>query len=142
MPLAHQFAFLLLLAIPIACVSWTITHEEVFREPRDWCKKKSEICAGLWRRKFFYLFTCEYCSSHYVALIFLAITRFQLLNAGWRGYLIAWFALVWIANVYMSAFNRLRLDIKHENAQIAVTEKENDIVTEKAERATENRTAR
>ncbi len=40
--------------------------------------------------------------------------------AGWRGYLIGWFALVWIANVYMSLFNRLRLDIKHENVAIAV----------------------
>jgi hypothetical protein len=27
--------------------------------------------------------------------------------------------LVWIANIYMSAFNRLRLDIKHENIAIA-----------------------
>jgi hypothetical protein len=132
--LAHQFAFLLLLAIPVACVSWTITHEEVFREPRDWCKKKSQDCNSLWRRKFFYLFTCEYCFSHYVTLIFLAITRFQLLYAGWRGYLVAWFALVWIANIYMSVFNRLRLDIKHENAQIVVTEKENEMAEEKAGR--------
>jgi hypothetical protein len=31
----------------------------------------------------------------------------------------AWFALVWIANVYMSIFNRLRLEIKHENVVIA-----------------------
>lgn len=124
MPLAHQFAFLLLLAIPIACVSWTITHEEAFREPRDWCKNKSEKCGSLWRRKFFYLFTCEYCFSHYVTLAFLLMTHFQLLYNGWRGYLIAWFALVWIANVYMSVFNRLRLDIKHENVQIAVEEKQ------------------
>jgi hypothetical protein len=27
---------------------------------------------------------------------------------------------VWVANFYMSAFNRLRLDIKHENVLIAV----------------------
>ena len=132
MPLAHQFAFLLLLAIPIACISWTITHEEVFREPRDWCKSKSENCNSLWRRKFFYLFTCEYCFSHYVTLIFLLITRFQFLYNGWRGYLMAWLALVWIANIYMSAFNRLRLDIKHENVQIAAEEKEKDLFEEKA----------
>jgi hypothetical protein len=124
MTLAHQFAFLLMLAIPIACVSWTITHEEVFREPRDWCKHKSEKCNALLQRKFFYLFTCEYCFSHYITLIFLLITRFRLLYGGWRGYLIAWFALVWMANVYMSVFNRLRLDIKHENVQIAAEEKE------------------
>ncbi len=118
--LSNQFAYLFLLAIPIACVSWTVTHEEVFREPREWCKQRSENCRKLPVRKFFYLFTCEYCFSHYVALFFLAITQLQLLYAGWRGYLIAWFALVWVANVYISFFNRLRLDIKHENVEIAV----------------------
>jgi len=117
--LAHQFAFLILLALPVACAAWTVTHEEVFREPREYCKKRSEACKPIAARKFFYLFTCEYCFSHYVAAIFLALTHFQMLYEGWRGYLIAWFALVWIANVYMSAFNRLRLDIKHENVAIA-----------------------
>jgi hypothetical protein len=118
--LAHQTAILLLLAMPIACVSWTFTHEEVFREPREFCKKKSEHARALPQRKFFYLFTCEYCFSHYVAAAALPVFRYQLLFSGWRGYLVAWFALVWIANVYMSLFNRLRLDIKHENVSIAV----------------------
>jgi hypothetical protein len=118
--LAHQLAYLLLLALPIACVSWTVTHEEVFREPRDYCKKKSQDCRPIYLRKFFYLFTCEYCFSHYVVAFFLLLTRFQMLLQGWRGYLISEFALVWIANIYMSFFNRLRLDIKHENVVIAV----------------------
>lgn len=122
-PLHVQFAYLALLALPIACVAWTVTHEEVFREPREWCREHSEACRSLIHRKFFYLFTCEYCFSHYVAALFLVITRFQLLYEGWRGYLIAWFALVWMANVYMSFFNRLRLDIKHENVAIAVEQK-------------------
>ena len=59
------------------------------------------------------------CFSHYVAAFFLLITHFTLLYDGWRGAMIAWFALVWIANVYMSGFNRLRLEIKHENVAIA-----------------------
>jgi hypothetical protein len=125
-PLSHQFVYLLLLALPIASVSWTITHEEVFREPREWCKERSERCRALPARKFFYLFTCEYCFSHYVTLFFLLITHFQMLYSGWRGYLIAWFALVWIANVYMSAFNRLRLEIKHENVEIAIDQTRKD----------------
>lgn len=124
MPLRVQFAYLVLLSLPIACVAWTITHEEVFREPRDWCKEQSAACRSLIQRKFFYLFTCEYCFSHYVAAFFLVITRFQMLYAGWRGYLISWFALVWMANVYMGFFNRLRLDIKHENVAIAVEQKQ------------------
>ncbi len=40
--LTHQFAFLFLLALPVACVSWTVTHEEVFREPREYCKDKAQ----------------------------------------------------------------------------------------------------
>lgn len=118
--LAHQTAVLLLLAVPVACASWTVTHEEVFREPREYCKRKSEHARALPQRKFFYLFTCEYCFSHYMATLALPVFHFQLLFSGWRGYLVAWFALVWIANIYMSFFNRLRLDIKHENVSIAV----------------------
>jgi len=129
MPLSRHLAYLFLLAIPIACTSWTITHEELFREPRDWCKGKSENCRPILVRKFFYLFTCEYCFSHYIAAFFLLITQFQMLYAGWRGYLIAWFALVWIANIYMSLFNRIRLDIKHENVAIATDQ----IIKEKVE---------
>jgi hypothetical protein len=119
-PLLHQFAELLLLALPIACAAWTVTHEEVFREPREFCKRMSQSCKALPQRKFFYLFTCEYCFSHYVAALALLLFRYQLLFMGWRGYVIAWFSLVWIANVYMSVFNLLRLDIKHENVAIAV----------------------
>ena len=111
---------LLLLALPVACAAWTVTHEEVFREPREFCKQKSETARALPKRKFFYLFTCEYCFSHYVSALALVLFRFQLLYTGWRGYLVAWFALVWIANVYMNFYNRLRLDIKHENVTIAV----------------------
>ena len=119
MTLSNQFAYLFLLALPIACVSWTVTHEEVFREPREFCKDKAEKCRPVAVRKFFYLFTCEYCFSHYVSALLLAVVQYQLLYAGWRGYLISWFALVWVANFYMSAFNRLRLEIKHENVVIA-----------------------
>ncbi len=117
--LTQQFGFLLLLSLATACISWTVTHEEIFREPRDFCKDKSENCAPLYLRKFFYLFTCEYCFSHYVAALFLLLTQFQMLCFGWRGYVIAEFALVWTANIYMSVFNRLRLDIKQENIAIA-----------------------
>ena len=65
-------------------------------------------------RKFFYLFTCEYCFSFYVTALFLIITKYQLLFTDWRGYLIAWFSLIWVANIYMSLFLFLRTDIKKE----------------------------
>jgi len=128
--LAMQTAWLLLLAIPVACVAWTVTHEEVFREPREYCKRQTRMARTAARRKFFYLFTCEYCFSHYVALIFLIITHFRMLYAGWRGYVVALFALVWVSNQYMSVYNRLRLDIKHENLEIKA--KEDDVEERKA----------
>jgi hypothetical protein len=122
MDLKHQLVSLFVLAIPIASIAWTVTHEEVFREPREWCASKSQSCQKLVARKFFYLFTCEYCFSHYVTALFLFITGFKLLFDDWRGYLIGGFALVWIANVYMSAFGRLRLEIREEKAEIAAVE--------------------
>jgi hypothetical protein len=116
--LSHQLGSLLLIGAAVACASWTVTHEEVFREPREFCKGRSKDCRRGYQRKFFYLFTCEYCFRHSVAALFLVLTRFQLLYAGWRGYVLAEFALVWVANCYMSVFNRLRLDIKFENLTI------------------------
>jgi len=116
--LTTQLLWLLILAIPVASVAWTVTHEEVFREPRDYCKKKSESARELWQRKFFYLFTCEYCFSHYVAAIFLIITRFKMLYPDWRGYLVSFFALVWVTNIYIGAFANLRLDISEERIEI------------------------
>jgi len=115
--MAFQVLSLFLLALPIASIVWTITHEEVVREFREVCLGKSTTCRRIYERKFFYLFTCEYCFSHYVAAMFLIITRFKLLYPDWRGYLIAGFALVWMANVYMSLFARIRLDVKRERVQ-------------------------
>jgi hypothetical protein len=124
MDLTTQIIWLFVLAIPIACIAWTVTHEEVFREPREFCVRQSETSKTIARRKFFYLFTCEYCFSHYVTAFILFITRYKLLMDNWSGYLIAGFALVWIANMYMSIYAFLRIDIKKER-----------IITKKEERA-------
>lgn len=124
MSIGIQVFWLLMLAIPIACVAWTVTHEEVFREPREYCVTQSTNGKSIWRRKFFYLFTCEYCFSHYITLAFLLLTNFKLLLNDWRGSVIAFFALVWIANVYMSLFGRMRQDIKKEKTEIKALEKE------------------
>ena len=127
-----QLIELFVLAMPIACISWTVTHEEVFREPRDYCFDRSQNCRHWYQRKFFYLVTCEYCFSHYVASAILLITRFKLLFDDWRGYLLALFALVWIANQYISIYNRLRLDIKSEKLESEIKE---EVVAEKREKS-------
>ncbi|MGN6539766.1 MAG: hypothetical protein ACTHKY_03050 [Ginsengibacter sp.] len=122
MTLQQQIVYLFIMALPIACVAWTVTHEEVFREPREYCEKKSQNGKTIIVRKFFYLFTCEYCFSHYIVLIFLIIAKYQLLYSGWRGYLIAFFGLVWIANVYMSLFGFIRVGMKSEKIESKIKE--------------------
>lgn len=124
MTILNQTAWLFTLSIPIACISWTVTHEEVFREPREYCTKKSKVCNSLFQRKFFYLFTCEYCFSHYVTVVFLFLTGYKLLAEDWRGYILAGFSLVWIANIYMSLFSFLRQNIKKEKTEIECLENE------------------
>jgi len=116
--LTLQIIWLFLLAIPIAAISWTVTHEEIFREPREYCVRQSETNSSHFCRKLFFLFTCEYCFSHYVTAFFLIITRYKLLYQDWRGYLIGGFALVWIANQYMSLYAHIRLDIRKERVEI------------------------
>ena len=121
--MSYQLITLFVLALPVASIAWTVTHEDLFRELRTKCVDRSQSCRSLAARKFFYLFTCEYCFSHYVTILVLAITRFHLLWSDWRGYFIAGFGIVWIANIYMSAYGRLRLDIQHERVDIEADKK-------------------
>ncbi|MEO6733795.1 MAG: hypothetical protein ABIN01_21405 [Ferruginibacter sp.] len=107
-----QLIWLFILPLAIACIAWTVTHEEVFREPREYCVKQCEESKSLWARKFFYLFTCEYCFSHYVTVLILFLTGYKLMMDDWRGYIISGFSLVWIANIYMSLFGLIRQNIK------------------------------
>ncbi|HJR34707.1 MAG TPA: hypothetical protein VJ817_07145 [Gemmatimonadales bacterium] len=123
MPIGDQLVLLFIFAVPVACVSWTVTHEDVFREPREWITARASASRHLLVRKFWFLFTCEYCFSHYVTIGMLALTGYTLVFSDWRGYLIAGFSLVWIANLYMSLFGRLRLAITSERQEIAVVEK-------------------
>ncbi|MBC7902339.1 MAG: hypothetical protein H7Y27_02915 [Gemmatimonadaceae bacterium] len=122
MSIGTQVAWLFLLAIPIACISWTVTHEEIFRECKDFCVKKSKDGKSILTRKFFYLFTCEYCFSHYVTIAMLFFTDYKLLIMDWRGYVIAGFALVFVANIYMSLYGLIKVDIKVERLKAKVEE--------------------
>ncbi len=122
--IAEQLLKLLILAIPVACIAWTVTHEEIFREPREFCIEKSQSCRKLYQRKLFYLFTCEYCFSHYVTLFFLLITGFNIFFDDWRGYLVAFFIIVMAANIYMSLFAYLRQSLKLEKIEAKLKDNE------------------
>jgi hypothetical protein len=121
---------LFILAIPIACIARTVVFEEVFREPREYCIQQSKACRALFARKFFYLFTCEYCFSHYVTIAFLILSAlgpgpgFKLLFDDWRGYIVSFFSLVMVANFYLNLYSRLRVDITSEKKAIEVKDRE------------------
>lgn len=127
MSLGTQVVWLFVMAIPIACIAWTVTHEEVLREPREYCESRVENARNIFERKFFYLFTCEYCFSHYVTAFFLIITRYKLLYQDWRGYLLAFFAFPFLSNLYMGIYAQTKLGVKRERTKIKAIQEDVEI---------------
>jgi hypothetical protein len=119
---AEQLFWLFVLALPTSCVAWTVTHEELFREVREWLTLRSEASRSWGARKFFFMWTCDYCLSHYVAAAVVAITNFQLLLQDWRGYAVAWLSLTAVANLYLGAFAHLRVEIGKDRAELKQAE--------------------
>ena len=125
--LGGRLLTLVILAVPVACVTWTVIHEEVFREVREYFGRKSphgQASAG----------------AQVLLLVHLRILRpDRYKNArssrwcsrnsrsawrGWRGCILAGFGLVWLANVYMALFGAAaHSDIKHEVREIAQVER-------------------
>jgi hypothetical protein len=128
MDVVVQIFRLLVLAIPIAWASWTVTHEDVFREFKDYCMTRSKTCQRISERKFFYLFTCEYCFSHWCTLLLQLLFQFKLVFDDWRGYLVSIPALIWVANIYMNLYQRTRVDIRKQRA---IADKEQVLAEEK-----------
>ena len=124
MPILTQLYSVLILSLVVACISWTVTQEEIFKEPREAAKKRSDSSKNTLVRKFFYVWTCEYCFSHWVTILVLVVTNFKLLFDDWRGYMISFFILPFLANFWMSLYRRLRVEIKHENALAEIAKKE------------------
>ena len=116
MSIASQIFWLVILSMVVGSIAWTVTQEEIFREWREYCKDRSENCQSAPQRKFFYVFTCEYCFSHWITILILILTGFRLLIDDWRGYILAFFTIPWLANQFMSIYRRLRVGIKHEDA--------------------------
>jgi amino acid permease len=140
MSVGMQVVWLFVLSLPVASVAWTVTHEEVFREPREYCKQRSQNDHSIWSRKFFYLFTCEYCFSHYVALGALFLTGYKLLYQDWRGYVLAFFALPFVANIYIGLFGQVKLGVKKERTEIKALQE--DVEIKALERNTKEATER
>lgn len=121
-----QIFWLVILSIVVASISWTVTQEKIFEEWREAAKDRSEKANNILVRKFFYVWICEYCFSHWVTILVLLVTNFRLLMDDWRGYVAAFFVLPLVANFWMSIYRRLRVEIKKENAIAEQTIKENE----------------
>jgi len=77
--------WMFILAIPVSCIAWTVTKEQIFKEAQVFFSARSENSRYMLSRKIFYMFTCEYCFSHYVTILLLIITQYKLLYPDWRG---------------------------------------------------------
>ncbi len=115
MSISEQIFWLIILSMAVGSIAWTVTQEEIFREWREYCDEKKQNCVSVPHKKFFYVFTCEYCFSHWVTVFILILTGFRLLIDDWRGYILAFFVIPWLSNQFMSIYRRLRVGIKHEN---------------------------
>lgn len=114
--MAETIFSLVILSLVVASVAWTVTQEELFSGLHGFCDRRYKTAATLLERKFFYVFTCEYCFSHWVTLVVLIASGFHLIFDDWRGLLIAFFVLPWLANQWMSIYRHIRVGIKYENA--------------------------
>jgi hypothetical protein len=100
---------ILVMSLAVACVAWTVTQEEVFKECRQWCVRHRDCATHpTWKRKLAYLPTCPYCFSHYVAGAGVLAFKLWLVEPGVAGAIAAWFATVFVANIYLTAYHALR----------------------------------
>jgi hypothetical protein len=119
-----QIQFALILSVPVACITWTVTQEEVFQEFRSYCLRCQARCQqSWWRKKLAYMSTCAYCFSHYVAAALVALLHFQMLVEDWRGYLVSLFTVVLIANVYITGYHLLRVGLRWSRSRADEVEK-------------------
>jgi hypothetical protein len=111
------------LALIVAVIARTVTQEEVFREFKEYCQRRSQSATSIAARKFFYLFTCQYCFSHWVSLGVVAVTGFSI-GEGLLGHVFAIFALVGVANLYLASYERLTVSTREARVSIARAEAE------------------
>lgn len=111
-----MFSTVCMLALPVACASWTIAETEVFRSFREsiakWAGWTKGTDARGWKQKIAYLPSCYYCTSHYVAIAFLLLHPFQTLTTDFRGYIISLFSVVGVSAVYLTTYNGLRVALR------------------------------
>ena len=105
--MAH-LADVLLYALFVSVVSWTVTHEEVFVELRSWAEEKMDAYGEIspWLAKPFYPLMCHFCFSFWVTLATLAYFRFRPF-----GYVLTHGVLWATSNALMTTYETFRVKI-------------------------------
>lgn len=126
------------LAVPVAIIVRAFTTEEIFRQPREFCAQQhqhyddltangAQRFAGRLRylllAKLCYVPTCDFCFSFWVSLVVVWIAEYSMYYNGWRGFALATFVVMGVANVYLSGFSHLRVDLRKERAVAETIEK-------------------
>lgn len=104
----------LIIAGMVAVFSWASTKEEIFKDIREecfkkWCKNKN---LPYLVRKVCYIPTCEYCFSFWFTLSMCFVFQHQLCYNDWRGHILAHGVTWGLAVLYMSIYQRIRVDIR------------------------------
>lgn len=120
--MTNQYAAMFVIPVVVACVARTVCDEEIFREIREFLQERSKTHPKWYVRKVCYMPTCEYCFSHYVTLVVLLFTHHKLLYDGFLGYLVSFFVTVFLANIYMSLYARVRVSITAVKTEAKVME--------------------
>lgn len=102
----------------VAIIAWTQAKEEITRELREWLQRQSETAKSIFIRKLTYMLTCEFCFSFWVSLLSLIVFRHRVAYSDWRGVILAQFATWGIANIYMTAYSRFRVEIRKDQIEI------------------------
>ncbi len=112
-------------AAVVAILVRAFTQEELFAETRRWLSRHAEEERHpLVLRKLAFMPTCDYCLSFWVTLVLLVgVFDCRLAFADWRGYLVSVFTTMAVANVYLSAFSWLRVDLRKERASAEQVER-------------------
>ncbi len=106
------------IAAAVAIIAWTQAKEEITRELREWLQRQSETAKSIFTRKLAYMLTCEFCFSFWVSLLSLIVFRHRVAYADWRGVILAQFVTWGIANIYMTAYSRFRVEIRKDQIEI------------------------
>lgn len=115
---------LLLLSIAVATTTWTITNEDIFKTFRRNCAHLADRpdLPIVWR-KLCYIFTCGYCLSHWMTVVWFLVFMESWRLIDWPSRLVYAFVVIAVANVWMTGYALLRTKLKRERTEAEMSQR-------------------